>query len=441
MISTMLNVHFDEYIAMVRVGMHARNIKMSFKKEAGNAKDAEDITFCYDVLKDVGRSFAAVIMQLHVDLRDAVCLFYLVLRALDTIEDDMDVAVEEKLNSLPTFHEHLQDLEWCMTGVGKGTEKALLEQFYRVSRECKKIKPEFQEIISDICQQMAVGMCHFLKHDVVTKDDYNLYCHYVAGLVGQGLSRLFSCSGLEDASVGRDLHRANEMGLFLQKINIIRDYHEDISESPPRIFWPIDIWSRFGSSMQDFTDPHHHSRAMECLHAMIADAVTHIPACIEYLAALKEPSVLLFSAIPQVMAIASLAVLYNNAKVFTGEEKVKIRKGLACKIIMNCGTMEGAMQQFLVHLEELDAALLEEDPSYDITKQRLAVARGAIFSHLDVKLMKLSYAKRLLVHYPTLGGKKVLSMANTLTGGYFSSTSTTTTTTTTSSEKTVDESQ
>ncbi len=45
--------------------------------------------------------------------------------------------------------------------------------------------------------------------------------------VGEGLSRLFSCSGFESAAVaGVSKTLANTMGLFLQKTNIIRDYLE-----------------------------------------------------------------------------------------------------------------------------------------------------------------------------------------------------------------------
>lgn len=62
------------------------------------------------------------------------------------------------------------------------------------------------------------------------------YCHYVAGLVGVGLSKLFSASKLEDPEVGQDTELANSMGLFLQKTNIIRDYLEDMQEG--RAFWP-----------------------------------------------------------------------------------------------------------------------------------------------------------------------------------------------------------
>lgn len=62
------------------------------------------------------------------------------------------------------------------------------------------------------------------------------YCHYVAGLVGVGLSKLFSASRLEVPELGQDTELANSMGLFLQKTNIIRDYLEDTQEG--RSFWP-----------------------------------------------------------------------------------------------------------------------------------------------------------------------------------------------------------
>ena len=65
------------------------------------------------------------------------------------------------------------------------------------------------------------------------------YCHYVAGLVGIGLSRLFSASGLEDHVVGEDAALSNSMGLFLQKTNIIRDYLEDVLQD--RDFWPKEV--------------------------------------------------------------------------------------------------------------------------------------------------------------------------------------------------------
>lgn len=48
---------------------------------------------------------------------------------------------------------------------------------------------------------------------VETVEDYNEYCHYVAGLVGLGLSKLVHASGKEELASDA---LSNSMGLFLQ---------------------------------------------------------------------------------------------------------------------------------------------------------------------------------------------------------------------------------
>ena len=52
-----------------------------------------------------------------------------------------------------------------------------------------------------------------LTLQVETVDDYDEYCHYVAGLVGLGLSKLFHAAELEDLATDE---LSNSMGLFLQ---------------------------------------------------------------------------------------------------------------------------------------------------------------------------------------------------------------------------------
>jgi len=41
-----------------------------------------------------------------------ICLFYLVLRALDTIEDDMTIPIEKKVPLLVNFHKILYQKGW-----------------------------------------------------------------------------------------------------------------------------------------------------------------------------------------------------------------------------------------------------------------------------------------------------------------------------------------
>ena len=88
-------------------------------------------------------------------------------------------------------------------------------------------------MISGISVLVKVSLLKYFKNHLLQ------YCHYVAGLVGIGLSRLFSASELEDPLIGEDTELANSMGLFLQKTNIIRDYLEDQREG--REFWPQEV--------------------------------------------------------------------------------------------------------------------------------------------------------------------------------------------------------
>jgi farnesyl-diphosphate farnesyltransferase len=43
-----------------------------------------------------------------------------------------------------------------------------------------------------------------------------------------------------DPDIDREEDLANSMGLFLQKVNIIRDYREDLIDG--RTFYPEEIW-------------------------------------------------------------------------------------------------------------------------------------------------------------------------------------------------------
>jgi phytoene/squalene synthetase len=81
---------------------------------------------------------------------------------------------------------------------GKDDEQALLENFYHVTRAFQALDPKFQPVIVDITKRMGEGMCEFInKMRVSTLQEWDTYCYYVAGLVGVGLSKLFTLSGLE----------------------------------------------------------------------------------------------------------------------------------------------------------------------------------------------------------------------------------------------------
>ena len=55
------------------------------------------------------------------------------------------------------------------------------------------------QVITDIARQMGAGMAEFIEREVETVEDYNLYCHYVAGLIGLGLSKVNTAHALDCA--------------------------------------------------------------------------------------------------------------------------------------------------------------------------------------------------------------------------------------------------
>ncbi|XP_050233606.1 squalene synthase 1-like [Mercurialis annua] len=322
--------------------------------------------FCYSMLHKVSRSFALVIQQLDIELRDAVCIFYLVLRALDTVEDDTSIATDIKVPILIDFYKHIYNPEWHFS-CGTKDYKVLMDQFHHVSTAFLELGKSYQEAIEDITKRMGAGMAKFICKEVETIDDYDEYCHYVAGLVGLGLSKLFHASGKEDLA-SDDL--SNSMGLFLQKINIIRDYLEDINEIPKsRMFWPRQIWSKYVNKLEDLKYEENSEKAVQCLNDMVTNALIHADDCLKYMSALRDPAIFRFCAIPQIMSIGTLALCYNNIEVFRGV--VKMRRGLTAKVIDRTKTMADVYGAFFDFSCMLKSKVDRNDPNAEKALSRL----------------------------------------------------------------------
>lgn len=331
--------------------------------------------FCYSMLQRVSRSFALVIQQLGPQLRNAVCIFYLVLRALDTVEDDTSISSEIKVPILKAFHRHIYDRNWHFS-CGTKDYKVLMDKFHHVSTAFLELGESYQEAIEDITKRMGEGMAKFICKEVETVDDYDEYCHYVAGLVGLGLSKLFHASGTEELAPDS---LSNSMGLFLQKTNIIRDYLEDINEIPKsRMFWPREIWNKYANKLEDLKYEENSVKAVQCLNDMVTNALIHAEDCLVYMAALKDPSIFKFCAIPQIMAIGTLALCYNNVEVFRGV--VKMRRGLTARVIDQTKTMSDVYVAFLGFSSMLKSKIEEKDPNAALARKRIEAIEKACTS-------------------------------------------------------------
>jgi farnesyl-diphosphate farnesyltransferase len=305
--------------------------------ERDESKETESLKRCFYFLTKTSRSFAAVILELHPELLVPVALFYLILRGLDTVEDDMTIPLEKKEPILRNFQDILEQDGWTFNDNGPNEkDRQLLVEFNVVIEEFKKIKPSYRDIIKDITKRMGNGMADYANNaehnvnGVNTVKDYELYCHYVAGLVGEGCTRLFVEAGLANEALLKKPELMESMGQFLQQVNITRDIKEDLDDG--RRFWPREIWSKHVDNFEDMFKPENKEKALAVSSEMILTALTRADDCLYYLAGLREQSVFNFCAIPQSMAIATLEVCFQNYAIF--EKNVKITKGEACQLMI-----------------------------------------------------------------------------------------------------------
>jgi farnesyl-diphosphate farnesyltransferase len=192
---------------------------------------------------------------------------------------------------------------------------------------------------------METGMADY-AHKAATTDsiyldtiaEYDQYCLYAAGLVGEGMSRMFAASGKEAEWLASKTDISHSVGRFLQKTNIIRDFREDVDDR--RFFWPREIWTReqYGRAsdgsvlkeMQEMYEPGNQRRALWVQSGMIVDALRHAEDALQCLLFLRNQSIIQSNAIPITLCIATLASCFMNPEVF--HRKVKVRKAEAASV-------------------------------------------------------------------------------------------------------------
>ncbi|OQO12871.1 hypothetical protein B0A48_02335 [Cryoendolithus antarcticus] len=336
--------------------------------EREEAKESENLKKCFHYLNLTSRSFSAVIQELHPELLVPVALFYLILRALDTIEDDMTIPIETKEPLLRDFWKVIEDESWTFDGNGPNEkDRELCVRFDVVSREFNMIKPAYKDIIRDITKRMGNGMADYAKNaehlekGVNTIKDYELYCHYVAGLVGEGLTRLFVEAKLANPVLLERPQLMESMGQFLQQTNIIRDIREDHDDR--RYFWPREIWSKYADSIPDLFLPENREKALHCQSEMVLNALEKADDCLFYMAGAKEQSVFNFVAIPQAMAIATLELCFQNYSMF--ERNIKISKGSACRLMLDSTQdLRTVCEVFRTYARKIHAKNQPSDPHF-----------------------------------------------------------------------------
>ncbi len=293
----------------------------------------EDRVFCTAMLPGVSRTFALSIQALPEDLRDAVCVSYLLCRVVDTIEDDRRVEPTLRQGLFDAFDlalaaatvgiaEGAAELERRAAEVSLGpteTERKLVGAAGAVFRVFAALPAAQRAAISPRVAEMARGMrAYALRADAEgglrLRDipDLEKYCYYVAGTVGELLTDLFALTCNVDAATRRELEaRSIAFGLGLQLVNILKDVSEDIVRGD--CFLPVETARELGLELERLLVPSERQKGLALLRLLSSRAREHLDRAEEYtllwpqtVAVPAGGDVRLFCSVPLALALATL---------------------------------------------------------------------------------------------------------------------------------------
>lgn len=135
----------------------------SIKKAPASGWHRNTMRRAWELMELTSRSFSAMVVTLDADVAQVVsclilnvfviisitssnplfqiCILYLVLRALDTVEDDVSIPDEKKHPILKGFHTYSVTPGWTFDAAGKGRQ--ILLEYNNIVDEINLMSPEY----------------------------------------------------------------------------------------------------------------------------------------------------------------------------------------------------------------------------------------------------------------------------------------------------------
>lgn len=265
--------------------------------------DKELLKDAMRVLKETSRTFYIPITFLQKELKISVAAAYLMMRAIDEIEDNENPEVTSELK-----HSILMEVSKLLkedpfnqlrySELLQPVQAYMPEVTLRLADWIRLIPSGTENIVKASTSEMAEGMAKWASNQfqVRTKEDLDEYTYYVAGLVGVMLSELWEWN----AGVKTDRELAISYGRGLQLVNILRNQEEDMKERG--VSFVPEGWTR--SDLFVYAEE----------NLQMADL---------YIKDINKRSILLFCRLPLALAHKTLSALKEGKEKMTRSEVEK----------------------------------------------------------------------------------------------------------------------
>jgi farnesyl-diphosphate farnesyltransferase len=299
-----------------------------------------DDDFQSEMLKGVSRTFALTIPQLPAELCRVVSNAYLLCRIVDTIEDEPVLSGAQKNAFCQQFAKILsvgrnaepfsRQLFASLSSQTPPAEHDLIRNVPRVIRITRGFSEPQREALQQCVRAMAKGMSQFQlrgeKHGLRSSKDLDQYCYYVAGVVGEMLTRLFCLYSPEVAKQHDALMAlAVSFGQGLQMTNILKDVWEDYQHGA--CWLPRKIFAEERFNLSDLTKARDRGGFERGVQRLIGTAHYHLRNALSYtlLIPKHETGIRNFCLWAIGMAVLTLRKI-NNHLDYTDGNRVKISR-------------------------------------------------------------------------------------------------------------------
>ncbi|MFZ4699144.1 MAG: phytoene/squalene synthase family protein [Candidatus Methylumidiphilus sp.] len=292
------------------------------------------------LLEGVSRTFALTIPQLPEGLAKPVSNAYLLCRIVDTIEDEVSLNSTQKRAFCSQFIDVVAGKE-APVKLSQALSPLLSDQTIPLEHELIRLIPRViaithglegpqREALSLCVAIMGEGMAEFqdrdLRHGVADMREMDRYCYYVAGVVGEMLTRLF-CHHSPEIAARRDLMMklGVSFGQGLQMTNILKDLWDDHSRG---VCWlPRDIFTAKGFDLADLQPGHGDPKFAEGFRQLLGIAHAHLRNALEYTLLIPSHETGIREFCLWALGMAMLTLRKINANLYFSDSKqVKITR-------------------------------------------------------------------------------------------------------------------
>ncbi len=189
--------------------------------------------YCQEKAVQSGSSFYYSFLYLPPEKRRAITALYAFCREVDDVVDECAEASVARMK-LAWWRQEIASV--FSAGHGNEPSHPVAKALVAVIKTINLPAGQLNEIIDGM--EMDLDYNHYTDFSTL-----KLYCHHVAGVVGQLSAEIF---GYHDR---KTLEYAHNLGLAFQLTNIIRDVGEDARRD--RIYLPQDELAHFGVSRED----------------------------------------------------------------------------------------------------------------------------------------------------------------------------------------------